>query len=107
MLKRDQEAISYLKRAVELAPNDPINTWDLGRAYDYSGEPALADHWYNNGIALMTDPGQIRQSRCTYAEFVEKKLKDATRACKLQNENCEPDQRTACIADSSGPKKAQ
>jgi len=41
--KRDKEAIPYLERAVKLAPYDPINAWDLGRAYDYADEVKLAD----------------------------------------------------------------
>jgi tetratricopeptide (TPR) repeat protein len=105
LLKRDKDAISYLKRAVDLAPNDPINTWDLGREYDYIDETALADQWYKKGISLMTDAAQIKQSRCIYATFVEKKLKDTPRACKLQNEDCDPDKRTACAAPTSTPDK--
>jgi tetratricopeptide (TPR) repeat protein len=97
-LKRDKEAISYLERAVKLAPNDPINTWDLGREYDYAEETSMADQWYAKGISLMTDPEQIKQSQCLYADFIEKKLKDSARACKLQKENCDADHQTACGA---------
>ncbi len=55
MMKRDTEAIPYLEKAVELAPNDPINTWDLGRAYDYAGQIKEADTWYNKALPLI-DP---------------------------------------------------
>jgi len=104
---KTKEAIPYLEKAAQSAPQDPINAWDLGRAYDRDEQIALAETWYNKGISLMTDPAQIKQSRCIYAEFVEKKLKDAPRACKLQIESCEPDRRTACAGGPEGAKKPQ
>ena len=103
MLKRDPEAIEYLKRATDLAPKDPINAWDLGREYDFAGQIALADQWYQKSLPLMTDPEQKKQSLCLYAEFVEKKLKDRTRACALQEQSCEAEQQTACAAPANSP----
>lgn len=105
LLKRDNEALPYLKRAVDLAPKDPINTWDLARAYDYGDNIALADQWYLKALALMTDPDQLKQSRCLYAEFVERKLNDRPRACKLENESCEAERQTACAATPPNTKK--
>ena len=70
MLKRDPEAIEYLKRATDLAPNDPINAWDLGREYDYAGQTPLADQWYQKAISLDTDPEQRKHEWCIYAGFV-------------------------------------
>ncbi len=104
MMMRDTEAIPYLQKAVALAPSDAINTWDLGRAYDYSGQIGEADSWYKKSLPLMTDPEQKKQSLCLYGEFVEKKLKDRTRACELQRQNCEAEKQSACattIAPSS------
>jgi tetratricopeptide (TPR) repeat protein len=98
IMMRDAEAIPYLQRALELAPNDPIDTWDLGRAYDYSGQINEADTWYNKALPLMTDPDQKKHSLCIYAEFVEKKLNDRTRACEMQKQNCEDEKQTACGA---------
>jgi tetratricopeptide (TPR) repeat protein len=105
MLKRDNEALPYLKRAVELAPKDPINTWDLARAYDYTGDTALADQWYKKALALMTDRDQLKNSRCLYGEFVGKKLNDLSRACKLERENCESERQTACVTNPKAAKK--
>jgi len=101
VMKRDNEAISYLQRAVALAPNDPIDTWDLGRAYDYAGQIKEADTWYNKALPLMTDPEQKKNSLCIYAEFVEKKLNDRARACELQKQNCEAEKQTACSVPAS------
>ncbi len=103
LLKRDKEAIPYLERAVNLAPRDPINSWDLARAYDYSDQIAAADEWYRKGLALMTDPAQLKESRCLYGQFVENRLHDPHRACTLEK-SCPADQRTACKAPNR-PKK--
>lgn len=101
MLKRDSEAIPYLQRAVALAPNDPINLWDLGRAYDYSGQTALADTWYKKALSLMADSDQKKQSVCLYAEFVGKKLNDHPSACILEKQNCPAEKQTACAVPAS------
>ena len=87
-LKRDSEAIPYLERAAKLAPKDPINAWDLARAYDYSNQIDLADTWYKKGLSLMTDPQQLAQSNCLYAKFIDKKLHDPKRAYLLEKKNC-------------------
>jgi tetratricopeptide (TPR) repeat protein len=96
MMKRDSEAIPYLEKAVELAPNDPINTWDLARSNDYAGNVAEADKWYQKALPLMTDPEQKKHSLCMYAEFIETKLHNRARACSLEKANCEREKRTAC-----------
>lgn len=96
LLKRDAEAIPYLEKAAALAPKDPINAWDLGRAYDYAGQDALANEWYQKGLSLDTDPERRKESLCIYAEFVEKKLKDRDRACKMEKQSCPAGQQTAC-----------
>jgi tetratricopeptide (TPR) repeat protein len=105
LLKRDAEAIPYLEKAAALAPNDPINAWDLGRAYDYANRDALADEWYKKGLSLETDPERRKESLCIYAEFVEEKLKDRDRACELQKQSCPAEQQTACTARA--PLKVQ
>ncbi len=101
VLKRDPEAIEYLKRATDLAPKDPINAWDLGREYDYAGQTPLADQWYQKAISLDTDPDQRKDEWCLYAVFIEKKLNDRARACTLEKQNCPADHQTACAAPTS------
>lgn len=107
MMKRDTEAIPYLEKAVALAPKDPINTWDLARSNDHAGNVGEADKWYEKALPLMTDLEQKKHSLCMYAEFVETKLHDRTRACSIEKANCERDKRTACSASdrpSTAPK---
>ena len=96
MLKEDDKAIVYLQRAVELAPNDPIDTWNLGRLYDFTGNTKLADRWYQKSLTLDQEPDQKKQNLCLYGEFVEKKLTDMKRACELQKANCKTAEQTAC-----------
>lgn len=108
MLKRDQEAIPYLQQAAELAPKDPINAWDLARAYDYSEQIKLADSWYQKALSLETDPQELHNMSCMYAQFIEKKLHDTARSCPMERQNCEKEQQTACgvpSASSDAPAK--
>ncbi len=94
-LKDDEKAIGYLKRAVELAPKDPIDNWNLARAYDFTNKDDLASELYPEAISLA-DEEQKRGMNCYYSAFVEKKLKDTAKACALQKENCESEGQTAC-----------
>lgn len=102
-LKEDEKALTYIKRAVELAPNDPIDNWNLARAYDFSGKDQLAAELYPKAIDLA-DPEQKKGMRCYYSEFVAKKLKEVDKACALQRENCEPEERTACPSQDQTTK---
>jgi tetratricopeptide (TPR) repeat protein len=95
-LKKTEEAIPYLQKAVDLAPRDSLNAWDLGRAYDYSNQNALADKWYKRSLSLPHDKDQQSDTPCLYAEFVETKLNDRSRACTLEKQNCPAEKQTAC-----------
>lgn len=97
LLKKNSEALPYLQKAVDLAPNDPINSWDLGRLYDYMGQNDLADQWYKKGIALESDPERLKVSSCIYAKFVANKLNDVSLGCSLEKKSCAPDERKACM----------
>ncbi len=96
MLKRPAEAIPYLQRAVQLAPEDPINVWDLGKAYDLTDQIELADKWYQKGLSLQTEKEPLSESSCLYAHFVEQKLHDRERACSLEKKDCAEENQTAC-----------
>ena len=96
MLKEDDQALPYLKRAVELAPTDPIDTWNLGREYDYLGNTKLADEWYQKALTLETDVDTKNEHLCTYGVFLEEKVHDLARACDLEQSHCPADKRKAC-----------
>ncbi len=97
VLKEDDKAIVYLRRAVELAPDDPIDTWNLARLYDFTGKTDLAEQWYQKSLGLKSSPEQQKTNWCFYATFVERKLQDPKRACELQKVNCDPDKQPACV----------
>jgi tetratricopeptide (TPR) repeat protein len=107
LLKRDPEAIAYLQKAVQLAPKDPINAWDLGRTYDYAGQIELANTWYQKALSLVTDPKQLAKTSCIYAEFVEKKLHERARACLIEMTNCAEEERAACTDSSERKNQAK
>ena len=98
VLNEDDKAIPYLQRAVELAPKDPIDAWNLGRTYDYAGKVELADQWYQTALSLESDPARKDEHNCVYSHFVENKLHDPKRACSLQRATCPANEQSACPA---------
>ncbi len=97
-LKEDDQALPYLLRAVEMAPSDAVDAWNLGHLYNYLGKTELADRWYRKALSLEWKEGGLHESKCIYAGFVEQKLHDPKRACELQKLDCEPEEQTACAA---------
>lgn len=96
MLNEDDKAIEYLQKAVRLAPDDPIDTWNLGRLYDFDNKIQLADMWYRKSLSLERDSSRRRSNACMYAEFIDQKLHNPKRACQMEKANCEPEKQTAC-----------
>jgi tetratricopeptide (TPR) repeat protein len=94
------EARDFLQRAVNLAPEDPIDNWNMGRVNHYLGNAQEADRWYRKAMGLKWDTDEVKGRDCFYAHFVEEKLNDLPRACELERMSCAEDQRTAC-----GPPK--
>jgi tetratricopeptide (TPR) repeat protein len=92
------QGISYLEKALKIAPGDPIDTWNMARAYDLMGKTEQAEQWYPKALALDPDASRRKSNTCLYAEFVEKKLLNTARACELQKTNCAPSEQTACTA---------
>ena len=96
MMKQPDKSLPYLQRAVALAPNDAMDSWNLGRAYDYSNDNNLAEKWYSKAMSLDPDGKEVPGRNCIYAGFVENKLHDKVRACTLQKSSCEVEHQTAC-----------
>jgi len=105
MMKQQEKSLPYLQRAVALAPDDAIDSWNLGRAYDYADENSLAEKWYSKAMLLDPEGKDVPGRNCIYAGFVEKKLHDNDRACKLQRAACESDRWTACAVSDKEPKR--
>ncbi len=103
VLERDEAALRYSRRAVELAPQDPINNWNLGRLYDYTGEVQLADEFYGNALRLSKGAGSGAVDACLYADFVEEKLQDTGRACRMRRDDCPDDLTFKCPSAAGRP----
>ncbi len=97
-LERDAEALEYLKKAIVMKPDDPINNWNLGRLYDFTNQNQLADQYYQQALKLEQKPDQLKVNYCIYAGFLEKKLLHPARACELQQQYCPVKERTACYS---------
>jgi len=80
------EALPYVKRGAELAPNDPINIWNLGRAYDKTGKYDLARTNYLKALALEKNAEALRDKKCMFADFLEQRG-DKTNAAKYRDGN--------------------
>lgn len=96
MLREPEVALPYLRKAVALAPKDPIDCWNLGWALDKTGAIVEADKWMSRSMALEADGKDVPDRNCLYAEFVEKKLGDIARGCTLEKASCEAKRQTAC-----------
>jgi len=96
--KKDKEALQYLQRAVAVAPNDEIDVWNMGRENDFIGNNKEADIWYQKAIALPQNQEKRKDKLCLYGIFVDTKLGDKKRACKLEKNNCtEAKDKSACV----------
>jgi tetratricopeptide (TPR) repeat protein len=106
VLHRDKEALPYLERSVQLAPNDSINVWNLALEYEDLDEIAKAEILFPKALSLVEDPKRKQEMNCRYAHFLETKLKDRPRACTLQKSNCAAEKQTACVPGTPAPVAA-
>ena len=104
MLKEFDKALPYIQRAVEMSPKDPLDTWNLGWTYYAVGNIDEANRWMSKAIEIDPEGKDYPERNCRYAEFVEKKLNDIQRACKLEKVSCEADHQTACAKPNSAQK---
>ncbi len=98
MLGEDQKGLPHIQRAVALAPADPIDNWNLARAYDYLNQIQLARIQYPKALSLEKPSDKYYRSNfCIYAHFVEIKLKHRRRACKEERKYCPAKDQMACL----------
>ncbi len=95
-LKKDDEALLYLRKAVELAPNDSIDNWNLGRVFDFTGNQDDAELLYRKALALEKHAETIEENSCLFAHFLDEKRHKQDEACKLEKEHCPKGKREAC-----------
>jgi tetratricopeptide (TPR) repeat protein len=87
-LGKDNESLDLSEQAVALAPDDPLNNWNLARQYDYMGRIEEAEEQYTKALALYEGKKPTMPIFCYYAEFVQEKLQDKDRACAIRKERC-------------------
>lgn len=83
---KNDEALSYLKRAVDMKPDDALDNWNLGKLYDQTGKLDLADKFYRKSLALEKDAEQKKESDCAYSDFLKKNKRPG--AEKYEKEHC-------------------
>jgi len=88
LLKRDEEALTYTQRAVEMDPNDAMNNWNLGRLYFYMKKMDLANTYYEKAIHLEKDKGEQAHYYCLYADFLKDDRGQPARAEDLKRKYC-------------------
>jgi Flp pilus assembly protein TadD len=86
LLDRKMEALPYALRAVKLAPNDPIDNWNLGKLYDAAGKIELADGFYRKAIKFQDDEEERKDFECGYAQFLKKRKRPG--AAKYEAAHC-------------------
>ncbi len=96
MIGRKEEALTYFKKAIEMNPASPANSWNLARNYDDADDLELAEKYYWQTTKLEKNEEKKKRVNCAFAEFVDKKLKNKKRACKMQKANCPVERQTAC-----------
>jgi tetratricopeptide (TPR) repeat protein len=87
-LKRDDEALPYLRRAVTLAPNDAIDNWNLGRFLEKHGDPAGAEPFYRKAVSLEKEPERRQDMACNLGRFLTARPATRAEGCALAYKEC-------------------
>jgi Flp pilus assembly protein TadD len=87
-LKRDDEALRYLRRAVELAPDDAIDTWNLGRFHDRHGDRKSAEPLYRRAVSLEKNPERHQDMACNLGRFLAADPATHAEGCALAEKEC-------------------
>jgi Flp pilus assembly protein TadD len=87
-LKREDEGLRYLTRAVELAPDDAIDTWNLGRFHDRHGDRKSAEPLYRRAVSLEKDPERHQDMACNVGRFLAGDPATRPEGCALADKAC-------------------
>ena len=87
-LKRDDEGLAYLKRAVALAPDDAIDNWNLGRFHEKHGDAASAEPFYRKAVSLEKDPERHQDMACNLGRFLTARPATRAEGCALAYKEC-------------------
>lgn len=87
-LKRDDEGLTYLRRAVTLAPDDAIDNWNLGRFHEKHGDPTSAEPFYRKAVALEKNPERHQDMACNLGRFLTARPATRAEGCALADKEC-------------------
>ncbi len=96
MMKRWDLGLPYERRAVELNPTDPFDTWNLGWSLEHLGQDVEADKWMSKSLQLGWKSEDAEGPRCLYGKFLVTKMKKRSEGCALVQANCEEADRSVC-----------
>jgi tetratricopeptide (TPR) repeat protein len=89
VLDRRDEALPYLRRAVELAPKDAIDNWNLGRFYEKQGDMKSAEPLFRKAIALEADRERRQDMTCNLARFLSEHPASHADGCAMARKQCD------------------
>ena len=87
-LKRDDEGLAYLKRAVALAPDDAIDNWNLGRFHERHGDAASAEPLYRKAVLLEKNPERHQDMACNLGRFLTARPATKAEGCAIADKEC-------------------
>jgi Tfp pilus assembly protein PilF len=87
-VKRDDEGLAYLKRAAALAPDDAIDSWNLGRYYERHGDAAGAEPLYRKAVSLEKNPERHQDMACNLGRFLTARPATKAEGCALADKEC-------------------
>jgi tetratricopeptide (TPR) repeat protein len=98
MLKQWDLGLPYVRKAAEMHPTDPIDTWNLGWTLDHLGQLEEANKWM--ALSLQLDPkgANVPERNCLYGKFLVTKMKKVEAGCKTVKANCEAGDQVVCKA---------
>jgi tetratricopeptide (TPR) repeat protein len=105
MLKEWDKGLPYVRRAAEMHPTDPLDTWNLGWTLNHLGQMDEADHWMRISIQLPNQDEQGKERGCLYGQFLVAKRNQKVEGCKFVMKNCEQDDRKECQSGKALPGK--
>jgi tetratricopeptide (TPR) repeat protein len=89
LLERRSEALPYLRRAVELAPKDAIDSWNLGRFYEQQGDMKSAEPLLRKAVSLETDAERRREMSCNLARALSERPASRAEGCAMARKPCD------------------
>jgi tetratricopeptide (TPR) repeat protein len=89
VLDHRDEALPYLRRAVDLAPGDAIDNWNLGRFYEKQGDSKNAEPYFRKAVASEKDPERHQDMACNLARFLAAQTASRTEGCTLARKQCD------------------